>query len=143
MRKLLLILFIIGAAFLKPGSAGAFDKCSQDCAKCHTMSADQAATLLKGLIPDIKVIEVKVSPMNGLWEVGMETQGKKGILYVDFDKKKVVAGNMFDIATKTNYTQESFQQINKVDYASISLDNSVVIGDKNAKTKIIVFDDPM
>ncbi len=143
MRKLLLILFIVGAAFLRPGTAGAFDKCSQDCAKCHTINSDQVAALLKGLVPDIKIIDVKVSPVNGLWEVGMETQGKKGILYVDFSKKKVISGNIFDIATRTNYTQESFQKINKVDYASIPLDNSVVIGDKNAKTKIIVFDDPM
>jgi thiol:disulfide interchange protein DsbC len=143
MRKLAVILLVLGIASLRPGVAGAFDKCSQDCAKCHTMSKDQAATLLKGLIPDIKIIDVKVSPVNGLWEIGMENQGKKGILYVDFSQKKIIAGNIFDIATKTNYTQESFQKINKVDYASIPLDNSVVIGDKNAKTKIIVFDDPM
>ncbi len=142
MRKFLLIVFILASALLRPGAAGAFDNCSQDCAKCHTLTSDQASTMLKGLIPEIKIIDVKVGPVKGLWEIAMETGGKKGILYVDFGQKKVIAGNIFDIQTRTNYTQESFNKINKVDFASIPLENSVVLGDKDAKNKVIVFDDP-
>ncbi len=143
MRKLWIIVFLVSVAFSATGTALAFDKCDQDCTKCHTFTSDQASALLKSVIPDIKIIEVKAGPLNGLWEVAMEAGGRKGILYVDYNQKKVIAGNIFDIQTRTNYTQESFNRINKVDYAAIPLDNSVVMGDKDAKIKIIVFDDPV
>ncbi len=142
MRKIWVLAFLISITVSGTSTALAFDKCDQDCTKCHTLNSDQTSTLLKSLVPDIKIIEVKPGPIKGLWEVAMETGGRKGILYVDYNQKKVIAGNIFDIQTRTNYTQESFNKINKVDYASLPLDNSVVMGDKDAKTKIVVFDDP-
>ena len=143
MRKFLFILiaFFIALAS-RYGNAFAFDKCDQDCIKCHTMNAEEAKEVLQGLIPNVKIIEVRQGPLNGLWEVGIEAGGKKNIIYIDFSKKKVIAGNLIDIKTKTNQTQESFQRINKVDFSSIPLDNSVIMGDKDAKYKVIVFDDP-
>ena len=72
----------------------------------------------------------------------MEAGGKKGIFYIDFSGKHLVAGNIFVIATKANVTQEHFQEINKVDLSQVPLENSLVMGDQDAKYKIIVFDDP-
>jgi thiol:disulfide interchange protein DsbC len=141
MRKFSFILIAVFIA-LASRNGNAFDKCGQDCIKCHTMNAEEAKEVLEGLIPNVKIIEVRQGPLNGLWEVGIEAGGRKNIVYVDFSKKKVIAGNLIDIKTKTNQTQESFQRINKVDFSSIPLDNSVIMGDKDAKYKVIVFDDP-
>jgi len=144
MRKLLIVIaFISVAFFLSPRISSAFDKCDKNCSKCHTLTAQQAKDVLVKLVPDVKVLEVAKGPINGLWEVGMETRGRKGIVYIDFSKKKVIAGNIIDLATKKNYTQESFQRINKVDFALIPLRNSLVMGDKNAKHKVVVFIDPV
>jgi thiol:disulfide interchange protein DsbC len=147
MRKilnvLLITLVISFAFFLSAGNVSAFDSCDQNCSKCHTLTADQAKDVLAKLIPDVKVLEVGNGPIKGLWEVGMETRGRKGIVYIDFAKKKIIAGNIIDVASRKNFTQESFQKINKVDYSSIPLKNSIVMGNKDAKYKIVVFVDPV
>jgi thiol:disulfide interchange protein DsbC len=142
MRKFFFICFIAALVISAHGHAYAFDKCDQTCDKCHTLSVDQAKEVFKQLGPNIDILSVHAGPIKGLWEVDIESGGKKNVVYVDFSKKKVIAGNIIDIKTKRSYTQESLQQINKVNAASIPLGNSVVMGDKDAKYKIIVFDDP-
>ncbi len=146
MRKITL-LFILGVFLVLSvnGTANAFPEGGKDCTKCHTLNAEQAKEVLKELIPDVTILGVQNGPINGLWEVGMESAGKKSILYIDYSKKNIIAGNIFGIKTKTNYTQIAFEKINppvKIDYSAIPLENSLVMGDKNAKYKIIVFDDP-
>jgi thiol:disulfide interchange protein DsbC len=142
MRRLLFILCIAALVISARGNASAFDKCGQECEKCHTLNVDQAKEVFKELGPNIDILGVQPGPIKGLWEVDIESGGRKNVVYLDFSKKKVIAGNIIDVKTKTSYTQESLQKINKVDVSSIPLDNSVVIGDKDAKYKIIVFDDP-
>ncbi|MGC2064194.1 MAG: DsbC family protein [Thermodesulfovibrionales bacterium] len=143
MKKLIITTLTIGLAVTAGyQNASAYAKGEQDCTKCHTMNADQAKDVLKEIIPDVKVIEVKNGPINGLWEVSMESGSKKGIMYIDYSKKNLIAGNILGIKTKTNYTQISFEKINKVDVSSIPLDNALIMGDKNAKNKVIVFSDP-
>jgi thiol:disulfide interchange protein DsbC len=144
MRKLF-ILFAVTLVVSATARSGAYafaTKDGQDCTKCHTLSVEQAHDLLKDLIPDIKVLEVGQGPVSGLWEVGIETGNRKSIIYLNYAKDRIVAGNVFDIKTKTNYTQESLQKINKVDVSLIPLKDSVVMGDKDAKYKVFVFDDP-
>jgi thiol:disulfide interchange protein DsbC len=143
MRKFLFVLTILCISLsVKSGYVYAFDKCGQDCMKCHSLTADDAKAALKDLIPDVKILDVRQAPLKGLWEVAIESGGRKNVLYLDFSKKKVIAGNLVDIKTRTNHTQESFQRINKVDFSSIPLDKSVIMGDKDAKYKVVVFDDP-
>jgi thiol:disulfide interchange protein DsbC len=142
MRRFLFILFIAALVISGRGHASAFAKCGQDCGKCHSLTVNQAKELFKELGPNIDVLGVHAGPIKGLWEVDIESGGRKNVVYVDFSKKKVIAGNIVDIKTKKSYTQESLQEINKVNFSSIPLDNSVVMGHKDAKHKIIVFDDP-
>jgi hypothetical protein len=142
MRRFFLIFFIAALVISGRGNASAFDKCGQACDKCHTLSVDQAKEVFKELGPNIDVLGVHAGPIKGLWEVDIETGGRKNVVYVDFSKKMVIVGNIVAIKTKRSYTQESLQEISKVNVASIPLANSVVMGDKNAKYKIIVFDDP-
>lgn len=126
------------------GAAQAFDpKGGQDCTKCHTLNSEEAAGALKTLAPDIKILEVKAGPIQGLWEVALEAGGRKGILYLDYSKKKVIInGNIVDLQTKTSFTKESFDKINKVDLSLIPYDKALVMGEKDAKLKVAVFDDP-
>jgi thiol:disulfide interchange protein DsbC len=53
-----------------------------------------------------------------------------------------VAGNLFLIQTKTNLTQEKLQDLTRVDVSQIPLKDALVLGDKNAQYKVIVFSDP-
>ena len=98
--------------------------------------------MLKEIIPDAKVLDARPSPVKGIWEIAIETKGQKGIVYVDFSKKYIVSGSVLDIKTKANLTQERFAEINKVDVSQIPLDDALVMGNKEAKHRVIVFDDP-
>jgi len=146
MRKSLLFLTLIVLTVSFPEGAFPFAKTDQDCKNCHTLNAEQAKTILKDLIPNVKIINVQPAPITGLWEIGIDTGGKKAIVYLDYAKKNIISpatrGEVINIKTKTSLTQESFQKINKVDVSQIPLTNALVMGDKTAKHKVIVFDDP-
>lgn len=137
-RSLVLLLMTL----LFPLSVYGFSNMGEDCTKCHSITKEEATTILKDIIPNAQIIEIKNSPFRGFWEVDMETGGKKGLLYMDFSKKFLFAGSIIDIKAKKNLSQERFTELNRIDVASIPLDDALILGSKEAKHKIIVFDDP-
>ena len=148
MRKIIL-LFILGAFLVLSGHgiAYAYPQEDKDCSKCHTLTKEQAKTIMDNLFPNVKIIHAKPSPITGLWEIGIDVGGNKAIIYLDYAKNHVISpqatgGNVVDIKTKANLTQESFQNISKVDIAQIPLKDALLMGDDKAKYKVIVFDDP-
>ncbi len=141
MRKILFLLCL--TALLLPVSYSyGFSTKGEDCSKCHTLSKDEANTILNDFLPGVKVLEVRTVPVQGLWEVDIESQGKKGPVYLDFAKKHLIAGQVFSLKDKKNLTQDRLNDINRVDVSQIPLDNALVMGPKDAKYKIVVFDDP-
>ena len=124
------------------GSAHAFAKGEQDCTKCHSINADKATSVLKELLPDVKVLEINPGPLAGIWEVAVDSGGRKAVVYIDYSLKKVIAGNVFDTTRKINLTKESFDRINKVDLSLIPYDKALLMGSRDAKYKVAVFDDP-
>lgn len=141
MRNISLIAALLSLLLPAAGAYG-FSEKEQDCAKCHTLSKEEAAALLKDLIPNAKVLDVLVSPVKGVWEIDLEAGGKKGPLYIDFSKKHVLSGAIVSIKERRNLTQERADDLNRVDLAQIPLDDALIIGDKDAKYRVIVFDDP-
>ena len=142
MRKVTLSFIVVFLVFSGYGMAHAFAKGDQDCSKCHTLSSEQAKNKLSVMIPDVKVLDIKSSTVSGLWEIVVETGGKKVIIYLDYAGKNLFAGNLFSLQTRTNLTQERLQEINRIDVSQIPLDDALVMGEKDAKYKVIVFDDP-
>ena len=143
MRKIN-ILLAIAAFFILSGqrTAYAFAPADQDCSQCHTLSSEQAKKTLAEMIPDVKILNIAPSNVKGLWEIAIESGGRKGILYLDYSGKYLVSGNLFSITTRTNITQERSQDLNRVDVSQIPLKDALVLGEKDAKHKVIVFDDP-
>ena len=143
MRKIIFLIFMASCLFLSGyEKALAFAPGDQDCSKCHTLSNEKATKTLSEMIPDVKVLNITASAVKGLWEIGIETGGRKIIVYLDYSGKHLVAGNLFLIQTKTNLTQEKLQDLTRVDVSQIPLKDALVLGDKNAKYKVIVFSDP-
>ena len=137
MRKIVLLTVILAAlVFSGP----------QACAAKGDLNAQEAQTILNEVIPNVKIIHVKQSPVAGLWEIGIDMNGQKAIVYLDHAKKHIISpitrGEIYDIKAKSSLTQESFQKINKVDVSQIPLKNAIVLGENTAKNKIIVFSDP-
>jgi len=146
MRKIFFAVAVV--LLLLPASRSyAFSEKGKDCAKCHTLGKDEAATLLKDIIPNPKILDISTSPMKAMWEVDVDSQGRKGIVYVDFSKRYVMSGALIDLREKRNLTQEKTEELNKVvlskdDVSKIPVEDALVMGDKDAKHKVIVFDDP-
>ena len=142
MLKRLLFALSFMLCLLPAGFSYSFETKGQDCAKCHTLGNDEARELLKGVIPDIKIIQIRVSPLKALWEIFSESRGKKGLIYVDFSKKYLVMGSLISIKERKNITQETFNELNKIDVSEIPLDDALVLGSPEAKIRIISFSDP-
>lgn len=134
---------VILLTFLLPSLASAMpqDGCGAgNCIDCHTLSKQEAATLLKGKVTE--VIDVKRSQVPGLWAIEAIFKGRKIPLYIDFSKEYLLSGNIVQLSNDENLTRQSFIKMNKVDISLIPLGDAVIIGDPKASHRIIVFDDP-
>jgi thiol:disulfide interchange protein DsbC len=143
MRKYILIIFAFLFSFgVNNGNVFAFAKGEHDCSKCHTLTEEGAKELLTNFAPDVKILGVKPGPVMGVWEITLDTAGKKGLIYVDFSKNYLISGSFIDVKTKKNLTKDRFDDLNRVDVSGIPLDDALLLGKKDAKIKVVVFDDP-
>jgi len=144
------LLAVSAFAFSKEADMGcATGKCSD----CHSLSLKEATTLLKGID---KVLAVEFSELPGFWTVDAEKSGQKFPIFIDFSKKYIVAGSIIKIATGEDLTQQRMTKLNngkapaapqsaaarKVDSKAIPLDDAILLGRTDAKSKVIVFTDP-
>jgi thiol:disulfide interchange protein DsbC len=142
MFKLIFISFLLLFPLLPISSVYSFETQGQDCAKCHTLGSDEARDLLKGVIPDIKIIDIRISPVKAFWEIFSESGGKRGLIYLDFSKKYLILGSMISINDKKNLSKERLIELNKIDVSQIPLNDALVMGDQKARIRVIVFTDP-
>jgi thiol:disulfide interchange protein DsbC len=115
---------------------------NHNCSSCHSLSKQEAATIFKGIG---EVMDVKTSPLKGLYEVTVLQKDRKAVAYLDFSKKLLVPGPIFDIATKRPITpppEELPKIIPKADLDKIPLSNSIVMGNPDGKKRMFVFTDP-
>jgi len=155
MKKMFLLIIFLSCLSLGPyiylssdPDVYAFGGCEENCQKCHSLDTKEAQQILTKLkAPDTKVLDIKMSPIKGLWEVSIENKDKKGIMYVGFSKRYVMGGQIFEIETSLNKTNETLAKTNEseeryIDLSKIPLDNALVLGSKDARYKVIVFTDP-
>ncbi len=128
------------------GTAYASGACDSDCMKCHTLSTEEVQNILtKVNASDARVLNIQMSPARGLWEVAVENKGKRGLFYVDFSKKYLISGPLVEVNAAINKTKERLDELNKnrrIDRSRIPLKGALLVGDKKAASKVIVFTDP-
>jgi thiol:disulfide interchange protein DsbC len=142
MFKRSLFIFLLVLFLLPLGSAHPFETKGQDCAKCHTLGNDEARELLKGIIPDAKIMEIRISPVKAVWEIFLETRGKKALAYVDFSKKYLIHGPIVSINEKKDLSRERLIELSKIDVSQIPLQDALIMGSSEAVTRVIAFTDP-
>lgn len=98
--------------------------------------------VLKEFAPEVTVLSVEKTPIDGLWEVVVSINGSKSVVYMDSAKKYLVQGAIVNVASKVNLTQERFDELNKVNVSKVPLEGSLIVGDPKAKNRIFVFTDP-
>lgn len=75
------------------------------------VSTSEVQKALSGILGNAKVVSVADAPINGLYEVVIESGGKKIPIYVDCNLKYLVNGEIIDINKKVSLTRERFQQL--------------------------------
>lgn len=128
---------------LPPTFASAFGGggCGEgDCRDCHGMKKEKAGELLNGLVDRVESVDFAEVP--GLYVVGVESKGKKHIVYIDFSEAFVIAGNVVRIADRSNITREKLMELRRVDLTTVPLEDAIVLGNPSAAKKAFVFTDP-
>jgi thiol:disulfide interchange protein DsbC len=113
-----------------------------NCASCHSLSIQEAEIIFKEL-GEVKA--VKMSPVKGLYEVTVQQGNRQAVAYLDFGKKLLVPGPIFDIGTKRSLTPPPVELpriLSKAQLDSIPLADSIVMGNPLGKKRLIVFTDP-
>jgi thiol:disulfide interchange protein DsbC len=116
--------------------------CAQSAAAPPELTLKEANELLRG-VGEVK--SVRLSPVNGLWLLELEKDGRKGEAFLDFDKKNVMVGTVFPLAGVKLAGPETAGAAlggGKVNSAAIPLTNSIVMGNPKGSQKLIVFTDP-
>ena len=142
MFKRLLVYVVAFFCLLLPSRSPGFETKGQDCSTCHTLTTSEATDLFKNFMPDIKVLEIRVSPSKALWEILSESGGKKGFLYLDFSKQYFIPGPLISVKDRRNLSQERLNELVRIDVSQIPLDDALVMGDPKAPIRVIAFDDP-
>ncbi|MBJ6727434.1 DsbC family protein [Geomesophilobacter sediminis] len=138
--RLLVVLCVISLgspAFAMNSGSG----CGGECASCHSLSNQEAAALLKDLG---QVKAVKPAQVRGLFEVEVERNGQTGVVFVDYGKKNLIAGQIFDIATlkPAGPAAEPRKKVERLDPNLVPTKDSLLMGNPNGKKRLFVFTDP-
>jgi len=118
------------------------DATQHNCAACHFLSNEEAATLLKQFG---EVKEVKLAPVKGLYEVTLQQGDRQMPAYIDFGKRLIIAGRIYTIATRKMMTplpREVPVQLSPTQLHQIHRDDSIIMGNGNGKKWLFVFTDP-
>jgi len=131
---LALFLSLPAEAFQKEPAA------AKGCAECHKLTKQEAGKLLGRIVDN--VVSVAPGPFPGVWEVDVARDGRTYPLYLDYSLKYLFNGQFIRLADMANLTGQRYTDLNRVDVASIPVQDAIRIGSETAKKKVIVLSDP-
>ena len=102
----------------------------------------QEAAIRKNLperLPNLpKIDEVTKSPVAGLWEVRVGTE----IFYTDDQGNYLVQGELMDLRSRVNLTQQRIDKLTAFDFDKLPLKDAIAIKQGKGTRKLAVFVDP-
>ncbi len=105
-----------------------------------TATADEASVkkAIESAYPKFKVESVTKTGYAGLYEVFMGGQ----IIYTDEKTSFLIAeGRLVDVKTKKDVTGERLEELTKVDFSSLPLEQAIKVVKGNGSRKLVVFSD--
>ena len=85
-----------------------------------------------------KIDEVSKTPMNGLYEIRVDSD----IFYTDPEGNFLIQGNLIDTKGKRNLTEERVTKLSAIDFDDLPLKDAFTQVRGNGKRKLAVFEDP-
>ena len=101
-------------------------------------AAERLKAELKKKVPEASVDVVRKVPYGGLYEVVVGSE----IFYTDEKASYLLLGSIVDLKTRENVTELRMRQLNKVDFASLPLENAIKIVRGNGSRRVAMFADP-
>ena len=141
-KLLILLLITLSCVPLAHGFGTGAEGCGSDCAACHAVKKEEAAAAINRLDPETVVESVGPSPVRGLYEVVVKKGNDTGIVYLDFSKKFLIAGRIFDTGSRKDVTTGALDPARRIDPAKLPLDNALTLGNTHGSRKLYVFTDP-
>ncbi len=106
-----------------------------NCAMADEASVKKAVELA---YPKFKVESVTKTPFAGLYEVFMGGQ----IIYTDEKMSFLIAdGHLIDTKTKKDLTSERLEDLSKINFSTLPLDQAIKVVKGNGSRKLVVFSD--
>lgn len=130
-------------ALLLSAPAAAFQKeagVAKDCSECHKLTKEEAGKTLGRIVDN--VVAVAPGPFPGIWEVDVARDGRTFPLYIDYSLKYLFNGQYIRLSDMANLTGQRYRDLNRVDVASIPVQDAIRIGSNAAKKTVIVLSDP-
>ncbi len=106
--------------------------------------ADEAK-IRKALEPKLggaKIEGVQPAPVAGLWEVRLRTERGLRIIYTDANATHVIDGNIHEVRTNRDLTEERLRKLNAIKWETLPLDLAVKVQRGNGKRVLAMFSDP-
>jgi hypothetical protein len=118
----------------------------QDSVTAPVLSEEEVISILKNFnMPQARVLSIRTSPIEGMWEVAIESKGQRFVVYVDSSKRYITPGPFIDYANHKDITRERNDELNrdrKIDLSKISLRDALIVGKADGRIRIVVFTDP-
>ena len=105
----------------------------------HAADENSIKKGLEGFLGAPAVESVKKTPYGGLYEVVLKS-GE--LLYTDANVSFLIDGSLIDAKTRKNITQARLNQLMKIDFATLPLDQAIKQVRGNGKRVIASFEDP-
>lgn len=107
----------------------------------HTVFADEAnlKKAIEAAYPKVKVEKITKTNYGGLYEIFLDGQ----IVYTDEKFTFLIAeGRLIEPKTKKNVTAERLEELTRVDFSKLPLDQAIKVVKGNGSRKLVVFSDP-
>jgi len=140
-------LCILLVIFFTVGKNLALDEhCEEDFETYQNFTRSEIREVLKKIKrPDAKILSIRMSPVYGLYEVVIDNKGQYELFYLDFSKAYLIPGPIIELSTGINKSVEKLTELEKkrrIDLSRIPLKDALILGNKKATNKVIVFTDP-
>jgi thiol:disulfide interchange protein DsbC len=104
------------------------------------VATDALRQLLIAKFPGVKIVEIRPTTVDGVFELQSD-QG--ALMYTDASASFLfTGGNLIDAKSKVNLTQARTQQLQKIVWSELQLENAIVFKRGDGTRKLAVFADP-
>ena len=109
------------------------------CVGAETPSTDAIKKLVEPRLgSNVKVDSIRETPYAGLYEIRVGND----ILYTDKTGTYLFSGHVFNVTNNTDLTKERLEEINRIKFSDLPLDQALKTVKGDGKRVIAVFEDP-